>query len=95
VEVRNLRTSQTCQGRSIDLSRSGISFFAERFIPKGTTISIGVELTVAGRPALVRLNAVVIWAQLEGNGGIMGAQFVTELSPTVQPVLCEVIDSRS
>jgi hypothetical protein len=95
VEVRDQGSGMACTGRSIDLSRGGIGFFADRFLPKGSRIRLTVNMRVSGRPVAVTLDATIMRSQTEGDGGIMGAQFDKVLSPQDQSVLCGVVDSRA
>jgi len=95
LEVKNLAAAWTCPGRSIDLSRSGMGFFAEQFIPVGTRVRIGIWIEGNGLKVWTHVGATVTWAQAEGGGGIMGAQFDLALAPQGQPALCAMVDSRS
>jgi c-di-GMP-binding flagellar brake protein YcgR len=95
LEVLNLSTGQTCRGRSIDLSRGGMAFFAERFIAKGTRIRIRFWIKDNGRPVVIQVAASVQRAQTESDGGIMGAEFDAPLDPQSHPLPCEIVDGRS
>jgi len=95
LEVKNLAAGWTCEGRSIDLSRSGIGFFAERFMPVGTRVRISIWIDGDGHKVLTHVGATVTRAQAEGGGGIMGAQFDVALAPQGQPALCAMVDGRS
>jgi c-di-GMP-binding flagellar brake protein YcgR len=95
LEVKNLAAGWTCQGRSIDLSRSGIGFFAEQFMPVGTRVRIGIWIEGNGLKVLTHVGATVTRAQAEGGGGIIGAQFDLAITPQGQPALCAMVDSRS
>ena len=94
LEIVEVDTGHRIPGRSIDLSRGGVGFYAERFIPAGTRIRVNLDLPAGYRPATVWLSATVMRATSEGAGGIMGAQFDSPLSPVSQPALCEMVDSR-
>jgi c-di-GMP-binding flagellar brake protein YcgR len=96
LEVKNLDAGWTCRGRSIDLSRNGIGFFGEQFMPAGTRIRISIWIEGNGLRVLTHVSATVTRAQTEGGGGgIMGAQFDLILAPQSQPALCAMVDSRS
>jgi c-di-GMP-binding flagellar brake protein YcgR len=95
LEVVNLSTGQTCRGRSIDLSRGSMAFFAERFIAKGTRIRIRFWIKDNGSPVVIQVAATVQRAQTEGDGSIMGAEFDAPLDPKSQPLPCEIVDGRS
>ena len=95
LEVKNLAAGWTCRGRSIDLSRSGIGFFAEQFMPAGTRVRIGIWIEGNGLKVLTHVGATVTRTQAEGGGGIIGAQFDLALAPQSQPALCAMVDSRS
>jgi hypothetical protein len=95
VELRDSGSGHVCRGRSIDLSRGGIGFFSDRFIPAGTHVRITLSCRASGRPVAVTVGATVRRATTEGGGGIMGAQFDEILSPLSEPVLCELVDSRT
>ena len=92
LEVKDLSTGRTWRGRSIDLSRGGMGFFAERFLPKGTPIRIHLQVPWDGRHVTAQVGATVMWSRTEGDGGVMGSMFDIELSPLNQPVLCEIVD---
>ncbi len=93
MEIVEVETGQRSHGRSVDLSRGGVGFYAEPFIPAGTHIRATLRVPVNGRTVTISLGATVIWATAEGSGGIMGAQFDTALNPIGQPVLCELVDA--
>jgi hypothetical protein len=94
VQIRDQGTGLVTQGRSIDLSRGGIGFFAERFLPQGTRIRLTLTMRIQGRPVTTVVDAIVMRATTEGAGGVMGAQFDKVLNPLAQSLLCEVVDSR-
>jgi hypothetical protein len=94
VEVTDVGTGASCRGQTIDLSRSNLGFFAERFIPAGTRICVTLSFQVDGRPTEVAMMATVVRAEPEGSGGIMGAAFDCPLSPVHAPLLCAVVDAR-
>ena len=95
VKVLDRETGLVVRGRSIDLSRGGIGFFAERFLPQGSHIRLILTMQAGGRPVTTAVDAVVMRATTEGAGGIMGAQFDRVLNPLDQSLLCEVVDSRT
>ena len=75
-------------GHSIDLSRGGIGFYAERFFPAGTRIDVVVPAG-PGPGRAVSLPATVRWSRIEADGAVMGAEFDTLLGPAVCPELYE------
>jgi hypothetical protein len=95
VAVRDLETGQTMQGRSIDLSRSGLGFFASHFMEKGTRVRVSITFRLDGRPTVIAITGTIMRSTTEGDGGVMGVQFDTVLSPLSQPRLCQLVDSRT
>jgi|WetSurMetagenome_2_1015567.scaffolds.fasta_scaffold56391_3 hypothetical protein len=94
VEITDMSTGITCHGQTIDLSRGGLGFFAERFIPAGTHVCVTLSVELDGKPTVVTTLATIARAEPEGSGGIMGAAFDDPLSPVHAPLLCAVVDAR-
>ena len=92
LEVKDLSTGRSCRGRSFDLSRGGIGFFAPTFLPVGCRVRLALYLRHAPQQATAHVDAVIVRAQTETGGALLGATFDPELAPASQPLLCKCLD---
>ncbi len=92
--IEDLNTGQSCPGRSINISRGGVSFFSAKCFPIGNEIRITLYLTSNGKKHRVQVHARIIHFSIETRGAITGAVFDTDLAPANYPLLCDLIDGR-
>jgi hypothetical protein len=92
--VEDLGTGQSCSGRSINISRGGVSFFSGKVFPVGNEIRLTVYLSREGKSHRVQVHARVIRFSVETRGSVIGAVFDPDLSPATQPILCDFIDGK-
>lgn len=94
LEIKDLTSGKACRGRSLDVSRGGMGFFADHFMPKGSRVRISLRLRRGDRWISVQLDAIVMRSLVEEGGAIHGVAFQPELSPATCPDLCDCLDSK-
>ena len=92
--IEDLGTGQSCSGRSINISRGGVSFFSGKVFPAGNEIRLTMYLSCDGKSHRVQVHARVVHFSVETRGAIVGAVFDSDLTPAGQPILCSLIDGK-
>jgi hypothetical protein len=92
--VEDLGTNQSCSGRSINISRGGISFFSTKCFPTGNELRLTLYLSRSGKSHRLQVHARVLRFSIETRGAVIGAAFDADLTPAAQPVLCSFIDGQ-
>lgn len=94
VTVEDLATGQSCTGRTINISRGGISFYSSKVFPTGDELRLTLYLTRNDKTHRVQVHARVIRFSIETGGAVIGAVFDADLTPAAQPVLCSFVNGK-
>ena len=65
-----------------------------RFLPPGTELRIGIWVRGPEKMQLIVVHGKVMRASALDDGALIGAQFVTPLTPSAQPLLCRALDRK-
>jgi len=76
-------------GCSTNLSRGGVGFYLEHYIQPGTPVEIVFHISCGSSIRTERVEAVIRWSHVEGEGALIGAAFVQLLSDSACPLVSD------
>ncbi|KKL51896.1 hypothetical protein LCGC14_2290920 [marine sediment metagenome] len=79
--IEDVDSGAQCPGRSLNVSRSGLSFHADRPFKPGTRLKVLVDLSRFGHEMPKPVSVTVHWVRPEGEGAVIGTEFDLILGP--------------